>query len=282
MKRRAVAVVLIFALMLIVSFTLDTRPSSAATGTVTSITCNSVTVTGVFTGPPTPPFVGNVTVAVYLAGPGGSFGPFLGQRIITPAIQGAPYTANVTLNGGTPGAAIIIEVFESFSTPNSILINGQSLPVDCAADSGAVFFEPGDGRVDPQPGDRLAIWCNTTANPPALDIWSVGNDSRGSRLTTIIFADLLKTGNSMYAELKAKLAAMLRQPSPNQAELDKLYDEFRQAAGQVTLVRNLGSNGVLSITVDAQNRFVVAWTGGPYGANGQGSFLKIFKCEFKR
>jgi hypothetical protein len=279
MKRRVVAVVLIVALVLIVSFALDTQPTIAATGTVTSITCKSVTVTGNSTGAGGPGT--NIVVGVILTAPGGGFGSLLGQTIITPVVGGAPYTVNVNFNGGSPGASIYVEIGES-GIIGSTIISGLALPTDCPTDPRVTFFAPGDGRVDPQPGDRLAIWCNTTANPPALDIWSVGNDSRGSRLTTIVFADLLKTVNSRYAELKAKLAAMLRQPSPNQAELDKLYDEFRQAAGQVTLVRNLGANGVLSITVDAQNKFVVAWTGGPYEANGQGGFLKIFKCDFKR
>jgi hypothetical protein len=107
------------------------------------------------------------------------------------------------------------------------------------------FFNPGDGRVEPRPGDRIAVWCNIAGDPPAIDVWAVGSDSRGFRLTTFKFADLV-------------------------------------VAGPKGLTQDLGRNGKLSAMVDDQNNFYVAWNGGPFGATGRDSFAKTFNCAFKR
>jgi hypothetical protein len=55
-----------------------------------------------------------------------------------------------------------------------------------------VFFNPGDGRVDPRPGDRVVAYCGATT----LDVWGVTNDSVGHRLFTFNKADLVKAGAS--------------------------------------------------------------------------------------
>jgi hypothetical protein len=107
------------------------------------------------------------------------------------------------------------------------------------------FFDPRDGRAEPRPGDRIAVWCNIAGDPPAIDVWAVGNDSRGFRLTTFKFADLVK-------------------------------------AGPKGVTKDLGRNGKLSAMVDDQNNFYVAWNGGPFGATGKASFAKTFTCAFKR
>jgi hypothetical protein len=144
------------------------------------------------------------------------------------------------------------------------------------------FFNPGDGRIDGRPADRIVVYCNTSANPPNLAIYGVGSDSKGIFLATVNFADLLKAGNPRYAEYKAKLEKLIQSGSPDPVELDNLLAEARREAKLNVLVKKLGANGTLLIIVDDQNSFTVSWTGGPYGANGQGVWAKSFKCDFKR
>jgi hypothetical protein len=110
--------------------------------------------------------------------------------------------------------------------------------------SGA-FFNPGDGRIDPRPGDRLAVYCNPGANPPNVDVWGVLNDSSGRRLYTFPFSDLVKAG----------------------------------AKGITKKVEPLGT---IFLSVDANNNFFAVWTGGPAAATGTRDFTKAFTCGFTR
>jgi hypothetical protein len=60
--------------------------------------------------------------------------------------------------------------------------------------SAVTWFDPGDDRVDPRPGDRLAAYCNTTANPLSINVYGVEDDGKGVFLTTFNNVDLLKAG----------------------------------------------------------------------------------------
>jgi hypothetical protein len=112
----------------------------------------------------------------------------------------------------------------------------------------------GDGRVDgTKCWERIVVYCNTSNDPPTLDLWGVGLDSKGFRLTTFSFSDLSK-------------------------------------AGPKGLTKDLGKLGKVSAAVDAQNNFWVAWNGqvsvpsGSFYADGQPNhgFAKGFSCNFKR
>jgi hypothetical protein len=107
------------------------------------------------------------------------------------------------------------------------------------------FFDPGDGRVDPRPGDRLAIYCNPGGSSPNVDVWGVLNDSTGRRLYTFAFSDLVKAG----------------------------------AKGITQKVEPLGT---IYLRVDANNNFLASWTGGPAAATGVRDFAKSFTCNFAR
>jgi hypothetical protein len=107
----------------------------------------------------------------------------------------------------------------------------------------ASFFNPGDGRVDPLPGDLVAVYCNTAATPPTLDVWGVTNDSLGHRLFKFTYADLLKAGKS----------------------------------GIMKKVEPLGS---IFASTDGSGDFTVRWFGGPDAANGANDFAKSFTCNF--
>lgn len=103
-------------------------------------------------------------------------------------------------------------------------------------------FNPGDSRVDPQPGDRLAIYCNLP--PGSIDVWGVDEESKGFRLATFT--------------------------------LDEL-----KAAGLAGVYKTVDPNGTISISDDGQGNFWAAWNGGQYNATGQPGhgFAKGFRCD---
>ena len=52
------------------------------------------------------------------------------------------------------------------------------------------WFSPGDDRVDPRPGDRVAVYCRADK----LTVYGILNDSKGAFLATFSHADLIKAG----------------------------------------------------------------------------------------
>lgn len=98
-----------------------------------------------------------------------------------------------------------------------------------------------DGRVDPTPGDRLAIWCNK--DQQTMDVWGVDNESRGWRLAIFTASEL-------------------------------------GAAGPTGVTKATKGLGVVSASMDRQGYIWVAWNGGAYGANGRDSFAKALNCQF--
>jgi hypothetical protein len=98
-----------------------------------------------------------------------------------------------------------------------------------------------DGRVDPAPGDRLAIWCNK--DQQIMDVWGVDNESRGYRLARFTASELA-------------------------------------AAGPGGVTKSTKGLGVVSASMDRQGNIWVAWNGGAFGANGRDSFAKGLNCHF--
>ncbi len=98
-----------------------------------------------------------------------------------------------------------------------------------------------DGRVDPAPGDRLAIWCNK--DQQNMDVWGIDNESRGFRLAIFTARELTVAG------------------------LDGVTHSTR-------------GFGAVSAAMDSQGNIWVAWNGGPFGANGSSSFGKSLNCHF--
>lgn len=116
----------------------------------------------------------------------------------------------------------------------------------CKDEVAPKWFDPGDSRVEPKPGDRLAVWCNVNANPPNVVVYGVAGDqpdwNKGFWLATFVNADLLKAGPSGITK--------------NAVE------------------------GIVSMMQDGKGHFYVAWNGGKYGATGQGIWSKSFTCNF--
>lgn len=120
-------------------------------------------------------------------------------------------------------------------------------PVACPQAGAVTWFAPGDGRIDPRPGDRLAVWCNAASNPQDVVVYGIADNqpdwNKGFYLASFANADLLKAGH-----------------------------------GGIT--KALGPNGTVSMMTDGKGEFYVAWNGGQYGANGHGDFAKSFTCDF--
>jgi hypothetical protein len=160
----------------------------------------------------------------------------------TYSMDGVPFMHNlftITCNAGAVTSATVV------NTPISGA--GSSGPVVTGCNLG------GDGRVKSNCAERLAIYCDATANPPSITIWGVGPDSKGFKLTTINFDDILNAG-------------------PNGTS------------------KQINNKGTVSVSVDAQNNFWFAWNGqvnvngNSFYADGQPEhgFAKGFACNFKR
>ena len=107
---------------------------------------------------------------------------------------------------------------------------------------GTAFFNPGDSRANPLPGDRVAVYCNTAASPSTLDVWGVTDDSQGHHLFTFRISDLLSAGSQGISKKVEPLG---------------------------TVVASLDGNG----------NFTAQWFGGPASATGQGDFFKQGQCS---
>jgi len=152
------------------------------------------------------PVVANYTVAP-------SFNPIT-FRLISPAGNGFPEQVAFSAQGNCPGLPTI--------TPPP------------------QFFDPKDGRINGQPGDRVVVYCN---QPDQIAVYGVDNNGNGFELAAFSNRDVV-------------------------------------AAGQSGVTKNLGATGTVSLMGTAQGNFWLAWNGGSYGANGQGNFAKAFTCAF--
>lgn len=104
---------------------------------------------------------------------------------------------SAVLAPNSSGTTIVLQIY-NFSTPglngviDAVTINGTTwdFEVDPPPVPPAEFFNPGDGRYDPRPGDRLAAYCEAKQ----LVIYGVNNRSRGFLLGTFEFEALKQAG----------------------------------------------------------------------------------------
>ncbi len=236
--------VLTFALVLVLTFALNVMPAHAAvSGSLTQLAFPGATATDCGT---------------YALASGGSV-----TTTTTVSDVGTLYDGNGTVIGGFSSTWIgtFTNTYIDFAIQPAknpirmVEVLGGVTVVDLSADnpclppSGAAstvqFFNPGDGRVDPRPGDRVAVYCNTADNPPNLVVYGIDNASHGLWLSKFIFADLVK-------------------------------------AGPKGILRKVEPKGSVFAVVDANNYFTVQWFGGPAGATGSKDFAKSFTCSFAR
>jgi hypothetical protein len=114
----------------------------------------------------------------------------------------------------------------------------------CSA-TASTWFNPGDGRVEPLPGDRVTAYCDIPDG--LITVYIVKPDSNGVKFGVFNYKDVL-------------------------------------AAGGKGLSITSALNGVVSLSVDKQNNFWLAWNGGQYSADGQPNhgFAKGFNCAFSK
>jgi hypothetical protein len=103
------------------------------------------------------------------------------------------------------------------------------------------WFDPGDDRVDPRPGDRVAVYCDIPES--TLTVYGINDVGQGFFLDRFSYSDIVASGPS-------------------------------------GVTHHLGENGSVSVSVDGQNNFWLAWNGGKFNATGQGDFAKGFNCAF--
>lgn len=158
-------------------------------------------------------------------------------------IQGHSYTFTFTSGGSTYSYTATAPYSGSspLTTPNPGRITIVDNSADCAV---GIFWNPGDGRVNPQPGDRIAVYCNT-GKPQTVGVYGVDSKGNGVFLANVSLADIIKAGEGGF-------------------------------------VKNLGSKGTVFVGVGADGTsFWAAWQG-PYGANASGAFAKEFACNFPK
>lgn len=155
-----------------------------------------------------------------------------------------PHTGTESYKGSYPDTPLAI------SAPSGDTILFTVTDLSCAAPSsqGAVtFFDPGDGRVDGKPGDRLAVWCNTDEDPQNIVVYGIGDQSNGSHGFFLI----------------------------------KVTPEKVEANSESIRTFDAGTgNGTVSIEGDGKGDFYIAWNGGIFHATGQGPFAKTVYCDF--
>jgi hypothetical protein len=154
---------------------------------------------------------------------------------------------NYTLNFYDASGALIFSIPEPFVTDTLFTIPAPpgfrytlvDNSINCGG-GGVTFFTPNDARVNGQPGDRIALYCNSAAKPPTVGVILI--DDKGNGFVGVTFD---------YAKLKAAGKKGLTVTAP-------------------------GGNQVTAISEGTSN--ILARWSGQFGANGQGDFAKLIAC----
>jgi hypothetical protein len=123
------------------------------------------------------------------------------------------------------------------------------------ADDGSPF-EPGDGRISPLTGDRVAVYCKDSG----VDVWGVDSSNNGVYLTS-------------FSAQELKSQATVTHNSPQGAVTLRFNSAAQTHYGYDTTT-------ALSLIVDKGAQYSIAWAGGSYAASGAGAFVKGFSCTY--
>ncbi len=116
-------------------------------------------------------------------------------------------------------------------------------------------FNPGDGRVNPLTGDRIAVY----ANPTSMDVLGIDGDNNGFYLTTFSWAELTSMTPAVHKTANGTVTL-------------KLLQAPQTHVAPVT-IDGITSNNLF---FDQNAMYTVTWTGGPDGADGSLPFTKTF------
>ncbi len=125
------------------------------------------------------------------------------------------------------------------------------------ADGGSPFI-PGDSRINPLTGDRVAVYCNASS----IDVLGLDMDNNGFYLTTFSLAELQGKKPTTHTTANGKVTLTLDQP----AQTHMGFMTLDQAAP--------------SLIVDQGAMYHVTWVGGPDNADGSLPFVKSFSCTY--
>ena len=169
MKRSLSLLTVVF---LVVALGNSVKPAAAAGigGITINVTCNSITASGVGTPP----------------GPTGSPASIL--DLTTLSVVGSVNFVQTTPTTWTASG--------SFTANPGDILTIYILPLwtvlPCGGDGSR--FNAGDGRIDGQAGDRIAVYC-VTGKPSTIYAYGVDDDSHGMYLGTVTLTNLLKKGS---------------------------------------------------------------------------------------
>ena len=138
-----------------------------------------------------------------------------------------------------------------------ILASAAFVAAPARADGGSPF-QPGDNRINPLTGDRVAVYCNASS----VDVLGLDTDNNGTFLTTFSNAEL--TGSKPVTHKTALGTVTLKMDQTAQTHVG--FSTFDQT--------------VPSLIVDQGAQYHVTWMGGPDNADGSAAFVKSFSCTY--
>ncbi|MBX3064167.1 MAG: hypothetical protein KF726_14410 [Anaerolineae bacterium] len=215
-----------------------------ATGTIVNNTASSSCVTVTLNNN----LCGNfIHSAAYL----GSFNPsdisqnYLGDTGSSAATGNTPVSFSFTIPAGET-AIVVFHMVTPGQTCTGATASATPLGFGIPDAAPVVsFFNPGDGRVDPRPADRVAAYCGSE---DTIKVIVIGSEGKGQGEVFFNLQTLLKKGER--GETKS--------PTSYTAE-------------------NVGKLGKVSLSAqefDGIIYFYLAWNGGYYNATGVGDFSK--------
>jgi hypothetical protein len=278
---KKVVSICLFSLMF--TFFAGSRPVSALVSSYSAaftLTCSSLNGTVTHPAKTTISFIlGNLTTGATL----------LSGQVSTSGT--GPFTASFggSFTPVSPGDSLKLTLTDAAQVPLTFTTSCNGVA--------QTFYNPGDGRLNPTPGERIVVYCS----PNGFDIWGVDNSSKGSRLLTVPL-DLIQAGGT------DGILIGLRRPTDVTRVLIGLLQPARQQGttsnGIIAILIGLlqpvshpgGANlggavlfsaghpggvnanlfplGIVFVREAARDVFVVSWFGGPYGGTGQGDFQK--------
>ena len=126
------------------------------------------------------------------------------------------------------------------------------------ADGGMGPFNPGDGRYNPEVGDRLAIYLTDTG----VIVWGVDNNNNGFFLTSFSAAEF-QSGKTVSHLTTEGTVTLYKNAS---AITETGYSDYSATS--------------LSTIVVQSAQYTISWRGGSFGANGSANFTKTLFVNY--
>ncbi len=126
------------------------------------------------------------------------------------------------------------------------------------ADGGSPF-QPGDNRINPLTGDKLAVYCN----PSTVDVLGLNQDNNGFFLTTFSMAELSSAKPTTHKTANGNVTLTLDQAPTSHIG----FQNFDQTTP--------------TLIWDTSAAYHITWTGGSFGADGSQPFVKTFACAYE-